>query len=188
MNDVSDWELVARSRAGDMNAFAVLVRRYQTPVMQFCYRMVGSAQDAEEVAQESFVRVYRHLHRLEPQAKFSTLLFGIARNLALNMVRDAKRRGRGQAEPLDAFDHDAGAAARPDREARLHELEALIERGMELLSEEHREILLLREVTGMDYDGIAKAIRCRKGTVKSRLARAREALRVQVMRLSGDEL
>jgi len=188
MNDVSDWELVARSRTGDMNVFAELVRRYQTPVMQFCYRMIGSAQDAEDVAQESFVRVYRHLHRLEPQAKFSTLLFGIARNLALNSLRDAKRRGRDQAQSLDTLDNVGNESTRPDHAARLHEIEAIIERGMEELSPEHREILVLREVTGMDYDSIARVLRCRTGTVKSRLARARDALRAQVIRLSGDVL
>ena len=188
MSGVSDWELVARARAGDMNAFSELVVRYQMPVMQFCFRMVGSAQDAEEIAQDSFVRVFRHLHRVEPQAKFSTFLFGIARNLALNSLRDAKRAGRGVTQPLETLGPVGDELGRPDRLARRREIESLIERGLELLSEEHREVLVLRELNGMDYETIARIVRCRKGTVKSRLARAREQLRVHMISLGGELL
>mgnify|MGYP001012871027 CR=1 FL=1 len=84
MRDLDDWALIARAQSGNTEAFATLVRRYQTPVIHFCYRMVGSRQDAEDVAQEVFVRLHRYLARLAPQAKFSTVLFGMARNLTLN--------------------------------------------------------------------------------------------------------
>jgi RNA polymerase sigma-70 factor (ECF subfamily) len=188
MSGVCDWDLVTRARAGDMDAFAELVRRYQRPVIQFCFRMVGSTQDAEDLAQDSFVRVYRHLHRLRPQAKFSTVLFGIARNLVLNFLRDAKRRGHRVTESLDARASVGQDTGRPDREARLREIEALVERGMALLGPEHREVLVLREINGMDYASIARIIRCRQGTVKSRLARARRELRAQITRLGGDLL
>jgi RNA polymerase sigma-70 factor (ECF subfamily) len=186
MSSVNDWDLVARAQQGDMNAFAELVQRYQTPVVQFCYRMVGSALDAEDIAQECFVRVYRHLGRLRPQAKFSTLLFGIARNLTLNFLRDAKRRGHGRDQPLETLSAVRDDTQRPDGMARLREIEELVARGMELLSSDHREILVLREVNGLDYEAIAQVVRCRKGTVKSRLARAREQLRAQVVRLAGE--
>ena len=184
---MSDWDLVSCAQAGDMDAFAELIRRYQGPVVQFCYRMTGSTQDAEEIAQDSFVRVYGHLRRLKPRAKFSTFLFGVARNLTLNSLRDAKRRGRGVTEPLDTVSYAVqDDAMRPDRSARQHEIELLVERAMALLSPEHREILVLREVNGMDYDAIAAVLSCRKGTVKSRLARAREQLRTQVLGLGGE--
>lgn len=78
MSDADDWALVERARGGDMPAFASLVRRYQTPVIHFCQRMCGSLPDAEDLAQESFVRLYRHLPRLQPKARFSTVMFGIA--------------------------------------------------------------------------------------------------------------
>jgi RNA polymerase sigma-70 factor (ECF subfamily) len=149
--------------------------------------MTGSAQDAEEIAQDSFVRVYGHLRRLKPRAKFSTFLFGVARNLTLNFLRDAKRRGRGVTEPLDTVSYAVqDDAMRPDRSARRHEIELLVERAIALLSPEHREILVLREVNSMDYEAIAAVLSCRKGTVKSRLARAREQLRTQVLGLGGE--
>lgn len=183
-----DWELVARARAGDMDSFVELVRRYQIPVIQFCRRMVGSAEDAEEIAQDCFVRVYRHLGRLKPKAKFSTFLFGVARNLALNHLRDAKRRGRGATGSLDTQPAPGDESLRPDREARLREINEAIERALSRLSPEHREVLVLREMNGLDYDSIARITKCRKGTVKSRLARARDQLRMQLEALGGDLL
>ncbi|MDP7640467.1 MAG: sigma-70 family RNA polymerase sigma factor [Candidatus Hydrogenedentes bacterium] len=187
-----DWELVARAKAGDMDAFAELVTRYERPVVHFCQRMVGSRQDAEDIAQESFVRVYRYLDRLAPAAKFSTLLFGIARNLALNFIRDSGRRGRGVTRSLTSDDQQEQLIEdehlRPDRSARLKEIEEMIESGLALLSPEHREVLVLRELQGMDYSSIAKVVKCRKGTVKSRIARAREQLRLHMEELGGEAL
>jgi RNA polymerase sigma-70 factor (ECF subfamily) len=166
------------------------VRRYQTPLVHFCRRMIGSQEDAEDVAQESFVRVYRYLNRLRPDAKFSTVLFGMARNLTLNFLRDSARRGRGITRSMTRDDETdcpvEDESRRPDRAARLREIEALIQRGLAAVSPEHREILLLREIQGLDYDAIAEILRCRKVTVKSRLARAREQLRVRIVELGGE--
>lgn len=181
MSEYSDWDLVARASDGDAAAFAELVERYHRPVVHFTQRMVGSREDAEDIAQESFVRVYRYLHRLEPQAKFSTLLFGISRNLALNFLRDTGRRGRGVTYSLTDRDNQdiplEDESLRPDRIARLNEIEQRVEEGIMKLSPKHREVLVLRELQGLDYASIAKIVKCRKGTVKSRIARAREQLR-----------
>lgn len=187
MSEFTDWQLVDRAREGELDAFAELVRRYQTPLVHFCRRMVGSPEDAEDLAQESFVRVYRYLGRLRPDAKFSTVLFGMARNLTLNFLRDSNRRGRGA---TDSITRDDGSdrlvedeAGRSDRGARLREIESFIEQGLNRVSPEHRAVLILREIQGLDYDAIAKVLRCRKGTVKSRLARAREQLRARIAEL-----
>ncbi|MCC6486451.1 MAG: sigma-70 family RNA polymerase sigma factor [Candidatus Hydrogenedentes bacterium] len=192
MTGLSDWDLVAQARGGDMDSFARLVHRYEAPLIHFCFRMVGSHQDAQDLAQESFVRVYRYLDRLKPEAKFSTALFGMARNLTLNYLRDAGRRGRGKVRSLTREDETDSAVAddvhRPDREARLREIEGILERALDSLTPEHKEVLVLREIQGMDYDAIAAIVRCRKGTVKSRLARAREQLRVRLIELGGELL
>lgn len=192
MDKHGDWELIDQARGGDMDAFAELVKRYQTPIVHFCQRMVGVPQEAEDLAQDTFVRVYRYLPRLRPDAKFSTVLFGVARNLTLNFIRDSKRRGRdltrsieqADGRNLELEDH----AARPDRVARVREIEELLERAMAELSAEHREVIVLRETQGLDYDAISEITRCRKGTVKSRLARAREQLRLRLLELGGDML
>ncbi len=187
-----DWELVFRARDGNMAAFAELVRRYERPITHFCQRMLGSRQDAEDIAQDSFVRVFRYLDRLQPSAKFSTLLFGIARNLTLNFIRDSSRRGRGVTQSLTTEEFQEIAVEddllRPDRKARLNEIEAMIEQGLQLLSPDHREVLVLREIQGLDYNTIADIVKCRKGTVKSRIARAREQLRQHMEQLGGESL
>ena len=192
MKSVSDWELVARTRLGDTTAFAELVGRYQGPIIHFCQGMLGSLEDAEDVAQETFVRLYRHVPRLKPKAKFATVVFGIARNLALNHLRDGKRRGLHAARSMTQSDGIERAvpdsSTRPDREMRLREIEAYVTRGLAMLSPEHREVLVLRELEGFDYETIAKIVRCRDGTVKSRLARAREQLRMHLVSLGGELL
>jgi RNA polymerase sigma factor (sigma-70 family) len=192
MNTPSDWELVARARVGDDQAFGMLVRRYEQGLIAFCHRMVGSRDDAEDLAQDCFLRVYRYLGRLRPEAKFSTVLFGMARNLVLNFLRDAKRRGRYRTQSLtddDALqDRVYNPLDSPDNRARLRELEERLGCALERLSPEHREILLLRELNGLDYDAIAAVIRRRKGTVRSRLARAREQFRIRWRELGGGEL
>lgn len=192
MSGRDDWQLVASARDGDMDAFAELVKRYERPVVHFCQRMIGSREDAEDLAQESFVRVFRYLDRLTPIAKFSTLLFGIARNLTLNFIRDSSRRGRGTTFSLTNDEHQEqpihDERMRPDRAARLTEIEQRIEQGMAMLTPEHREVLILRELQGLDYTSIADIVKCRKGTVKSRIARAREQLRRHMERLDGRSL
>jgi RNA polymerase sigma-70 factor (ECF subfamily) len=192
MSDHSDWDLVALANDGDMDAFAELTQRYQRPVVHFCQRMVKSREDAEDIAQESFVRVFRYLNRLTPSAKFSTLLFGIARNLTLNFIRDAGRRGRGVTYSIQEDEtHErilVDESMRPDRTARLNEIEAMIQEGLARLSPKHREVLVLRELNGMDYNTIAEIVKCRKGTVKSRIARAREQLRQNLEDLGAKHL
>jgi len=192
MSERSDWDLVALARDGDMNAFAELVSRYERPVVNFCQRMVRSREDAEDLAQESFVRVFRYLDRLTPEAKFSTLLFGISRNLTLNYIRDTGRRGRGVTYSLtdeENVERDlADSAHSPDSVARLHEIDGMIEQGLAKLSPKHREVLVLRELNGLDYSTIAEIVKCRKGTVKSRIARAREQLKRHLERMGGEDL
>lgn len=187
MSETEDWALVTRAQAGDMDAFAQIVMRYQRPVVGFCYRMLRSEQDAEDVAQEAFVRLHRHLPRLQPDAKFSTVLFGIARNLTLNYIRDMKRRGRGRSLPLDEAPDLVTGASLPSRVLHLKELERQIEIALATLTDEHRAVLHLREFEGLDYDSIAEIMGCRTGTVKSRLARAREQLRLR-LREQGEDL
>ena len=126
MMENGDWDLVRRAQAGDSIAFAELVRRYQLPIIRFCQRMTGSLSDAEDLAQEAFVRVYRHLSRLEPNARFSTVLFGIARNLTLNHLRDSARRGRGKTDALDDTQHEAPASGAPGASAQREELGRMI--------------------------------------------------------------
>lgn len=180
MHGPSDWDLVARAQRGEMDAFAEIVRRYEKPVIHFCRRMLHSEQDAEDLAQESFIRLHRYLHRLRPRAKFSTALFGIVRNLTLNHLRDMRRRGKEMTQPLEKQPLALLEQRTPDEQAHLREIEGAVAWGIAALAPDHREVLLLRDIEGLDYASIARIVRCRKGTVKSRIARAREQLRLRL--------
>jgi RNA polymerase sigma-70 factor, ECF subfamily len=188
MQDRDDWEVVALAQAGESTAFTELVQRYQRPILHYCLRMAGSRDDAEELTQETFIRLHRHLGRLEPRAKFSTVLFGIARNLCLNFVRDRERRRLGRVASLDDVQPPTPLAQRPDSQARAGEIGQYIEAALGTLSSAHQEILVLRENHGMDYDSLAQVLGCRKGTVRSRLARARSELRQALIDMGGELL
>jgi RNA polymerase sigma-70 factor (ECF subfamily) len=181
MQEVDDWILAARARNGDQAAFTALVRRYERPIMHFCARMMGNAADAEDVAQECFLALHRSLERIEPRARFSTLLFGIARNLTLNHLRDGRRRGRHMSRPMDGLETEPASGDRPDHRAQAAEIGAVLAGAMDALAPEHREVLVLRELNQLDYEAIAEIVGCPIGTVRSRLARAREALRVRLV-------
>lgn len=187
MQNLSDWELVTEARSGDLAAFETLVQRYQEPVVRFCSRMTGSREDAEDIAQDSFVRLYQTLHRLKPKAKFSTYLFTIARNRTLNHLRDGRSRGRDKAVPLEETSLAVGGPSGA-YSARRNEITAFVDRALERLSADHREVIVLRELEGMDYESIAAIIGCRPGTVKSRLARGREQLRQHLLEMGALDL
>lgn len=188
MTPDEDWKLARRAAEGDMDAFAALVKRYQRPVIQFCYRMTGSMADAEDIGQETFVNLFRSLARLRQESAFSTVVFCYARNAALNHLRNTGRRRRW----LEAFRLEntgvVSGADRPDNRARMKDVAAMLEAGITALPSEFREVFVLREFEGLDYERIAVIVGCPVGTVRSRLARAREQLRKYLVRIYGDEL
>ncbi len=188
MMQVEDWPLVMQAARGDMDAFTQLIRRYQQPVIGFCYRMTGSRSDAEDVAQETFMRLYRALKRLKPQVSFTTVVFGIARNAALNHLRGRGRHARKIAAFEQAVPWPANQAPRPDHSAYSRDVAALLEAGLAALPLELREALVLREYQGFDYQRIADVLGCPVGTVRSRIARAREQLRRYVLACGDDVL
>lgn len=162
-----------------MNAFTRIVRRYQKPIVQFCYRMTGSQSDAEDIAQESFVRLYKALNRLRPDNPFPTVLFSIARNTALNHIRSTQRHYR----RIKAYkeNYPKRSTTQPDKNAQTSDIAVALETALETLSPEHKEVLVLREYHGFEYQHIAKILACPVGTVRSRLARAREQMRQHLM-------
>lgn len=168
--DVSD---VARSRAGDMAAFADLVRRHQARVFRFILRMLDTHDEAMELTQDVFVKAWQALPGWRPEARFSTWLLQIARNAALDHLR---RRQRVQFAPLeDGFDV-ADAAPGPEARYASRQQQVRLDRALLRIAPEHRDILLLREIEGLAYGELADILGVAEGTVKSRLARARAAL------------
>ncbi len=187
MSPVEDWDLALQAARGDRDAFAVLVRRYQKPVIHFCFRMTGSMPDAEDIAQETFINLYRSLGRLRQESAFPTVLFCYARNATLNHLRGAGRLQRRLSAFIKEGESEDSGAEQPDRRAQSRDIAVLLEEGIAALTPEFREVLVLREFEGLDYQRIAKVIACPVGTVRSRLARAREHLREYLTRIYGEE-
>jgi RNA polymerase sigma-70 factor, ECF subfamily len=177
-----DSAVVTAFLGGEERAFSELVERYQTRLLNFIYRTIGDRDRAEDLVQEVFIRVYRHLHRFDRSKKFSTWAYTIASNLAKNELRNRSRnplvlfqtmQGAGDDEdrPLQFED----TTARPDDMYRKRHLRELVEDTVAKLPEHHREVFVLRELEGKSYEEIAEITECNLGTVKSRLNRARTA-------------
>ena len=177
---LDDSAVVRACLAGDGSAFAELVLRYQTRLLNFVYRAIGDRERAEDLVQEAFIRVHRHLHRFDQSRKFSTWVYTIASNLAKNELRN---RSRNPLVLFQAYKKDWEADhrplqfedvhARPDDEYRRRHLRELVEASVARLPGHHREVFVLRELEGKSYEEIAEITGCNLGTVKSRLNRAR---------------
>jgi len=177
-------KLVRRLRARDEDAFTELVRTYQHKVFNVVYRIVGDRQEAEDVSQEVFVAIFKHIDGFRGDAKFTTWMFRIATNHARNRIKYLSRRSHKNHQnyedtPDGAMDDSplTSHVADPHDRAVGKELEEIIRDGLSFLSEEHRTIIVLRDVEGISYAEIAEIVELPEGTVKSRLFRARVALK-----------
>lgn len=180
--DPSDRALAARARAGEEWAFQELVRRHQAVVYRIIYRILRNADDAADVVQITFVRAFRSLHRYKEEFDFHPWLYRIAVNAALTQL-ERRRRDR----TVDLDDVPERILPRPAHEesplesASRRELLGRLETAMEALAPDFRTVFLLRAVEGLSYDEIAQTLDIPRGTVMSRLSRAREALRRQLV-------
>ena len=180
LKELDDSSLVASFLAGEKRAFTELVSRYHVRLLNFIYRTIGDRDRAEDLVQETFIRVYRHLHRFDQTKKFSTWLYTIAGNLAKNELRNRSRnplvlfqaiKGTWDADnrPLEWEDN----TYRPDDLYRKRHLKETIDRAVAELPDHHRIVFVLRELEGKTYEEIADITGVNLGTVKSRLNRAR---------------
>ncbi len=180
--DLDDSAVVRACLEGDSRAFTELVLRYQARLLNFVYRSIGDRERAEDLVQEAFIRVYRHLHRFDQSKKFSTWIYTIASNLAKNELRNRsrnplvlfqtiKKNWEADHRPLQFED----THSRPDDLYRKRHLRELVESTVSQLPEHHREVFVLRELEGKSYEEIAEITGCNLGTVKSRLNRARNS-------------
>ncbi len=179
-DQLTDPQVVAAHLAGDPMAFEELVERYQRRLLNFVYRTIGDRERGEDLVQEVFIRVHRHLHRFDQTKKFSTWIYTIASNLAKNELRNRsrnplvyfqtiKKNWEADHRPLQFEDH----RNRPDDLYRKRHLRNLVEWSVNQLPKHHRAVFVLRELEGKTYEEIAEITDCNLGTVKSRLNRAR---------------
>jgi len=179
LHEQPDAELVRRIQSGDAAAFDELMRRYKHPVLNFIFRMLGNAHDADDVAQDVFVRVYQNLDTYQPKMKFSTWLFALARNAAIDRLR---WRARHRAESIESVPEIiASSGTAEDVNAR--DIGGQIAAAVANLPEDQRTAIVLSEYHGMSYAEIAGVLRCSEKSVESRLYRARQTLRAALQHL-----
>jgi RNA polymerase sigma-70 factor (ECF subfamily) len=182
LHELDDGRLVLEHLSGDPQAFGTLVDRYQTRLLNFINRTIGDRERAEDLVQEVFIRVFRHLHRFDQTKKFSTWIYTIASNLAKNELRNRsrnplvlfqtiKKHWEADHRPLQFED----TTARPDDLYRKRFLKEAVDQCVDQLPTHHRAVFVLRELEGKSYAEIADITGCNLGTVKSRLNRARNS-------------
>lgn len=183
--------LVSRARAGDQEAFAALVEASQTKVYNLALRLTGSPEDAADLSQEAFLNAWKGLSTFHGESSFSTWIYRLTNNVCIDFLRREKRR-RTISSAMSLNDDETDFANLvPDRAPSPHsllegkELKAAIARGLDQLSDDHRQVLVLREITGLSYAEIAQVLGLEEGTVKSRIARARLSLR-NLLRSDGN--
>lgn len=184
MTPRQEKRLIRLLKQRDEEAFQRVVAIYQHKVYNLIYRMLGDAQEAEDLVQEVFLTVFRSIHTFRAESKLSTWLYRIATNHAKNRIKYlARRHSRKRASLEDAEEGEGSTHAlvpttsRPDRAAMGRELEGVIQRAIASLDEEHRMLIVLREIQSLSYGEIAEITELRVGTVKSRLHRARLLLK-----------
>ncbi len=178
-------ELVIKAKQGDKSAFEQLVRQYEKKVYNIALRMSGSPEDAFDLAQEAFLNVYRSLGNFREDAAFSTWLYRIVSNVCLDFARKKANRLKHEQYFITHDDDESDQMAEvpdlrysPETQQERKQLAEALALGIGKLSPEHRQVFLLREISGLTYQEIAQSLDMEEGTVKSRLSRAREKLRV----------
>lgn len=184
---MQDTDLMLRVRAGEDSAFREIVERYQEKIIGLCFRYVGNQIDAEELAQEVFIRLYKAAPTYEVKGKLSTFLYRIAVNLSLNAVRDRKRKQWLSLDRLKSFSVDhtpSEEAGQPDIIFERLEIQQSVRKAIDSLPEGQRTAVILKRYQGMSYEEIAGVMNCSVSSVEARLHRAKQTLKRKLKDLS----
>lgn len=185
---MNEERLIERARSGDQEAFGELVTRYEKKVYALTLRMCKNPDDAAEAAQEAFLSAWQGLKFFRGEASFSTWLYRLASNACVDHLRREQRRQAASGPSLDdeeTYIEAVSPADGPQELAERAELRAQIEAGLQSLTPEHREVLILRELHQLTYEEIARTLDLDSGTVRSRISRGRKQLRNFLLRLGN---
>ena len=170
---MDETELISKFKKGDKSAFRQLVEKYQDPVINASYRFLRNKEEAEEISQEVFLKVYLSASSYQPKTKFSTWLFKIVVNSCLNKLRDKKKF---PTLPLEE-DSPAPIENQPDKTLERQELLRLVKEAIDSLPENQKTVIILKQYEEFSYQDIAKILDCSVSAVESRLFRAKESLK-----------
>lgn len=179
----SEKSLLERAKAGEITAFEQLIESYQRKIFNIALRMLGNHDDANDLAQEVLIRIYKSIKSFKEQSSFSTWIYRITTNVCLDEIR--KRKNKKTISLDEEIKLDDGDIKRqiesdepsPEDMAEKHELKRIVNDAIAMLSDEHRVAIILRDMQGLSYEEIAEALKLPEGTVKSRINRARQSLK-----------
>ena len=183
---MDETELMLRVKEGDEDAFREIVEKYQQQIINLCFRYVGNQQDAEEVAQDVFIHLYRAASKYEPRAKLSTYLYRIAVNLSLNRIRDDKWKRFISWEFIGKGDKKSASSPMvdgPDSLVERKEQYRIIDEAINSLPTNQKTAVILKRFQGLSYEEIAEVMNCSVSAVESRLHRARQTLKKKLKHL-----
>lgn len=180
--ELSDLLLIERYKLGDIVAFDLLMNKYEKKIYNYCYRMLNNFEEAKDLTQEIFVKVFKNIEKFRGESSFYTWLYRIAHNLAIDFIR---KRSRENVVSNDQVIYEDGPATRdfidmnlnPEMLAADKERKELVIYAINKLLPEYKEVIVLRDIQGLSVEETAKILKCAEGTVKSRLHRARFALK-----------
>lgn len=190
-----DIKFVLACQKGDTQAFEVLVERHQKKMLNIAYRMMGNYDEACDITQEAFLSAYKSIKKFKAESKFSTWLFRIVVNYSKNRLKQLRNIGQREGVSIDdlgeikiggALCQSSANEANPGAQMERREREAQVQKCIISLDEEYREVLVLRDIQGLSYDEIKDILKIPEGTVKSRLSRARNALKDCLVKVIGD--
>jgi RNA polymerase sigma-70 factor (ECF subfamily) len=185
--DLSDEELIKRFQNGDLYAFDLIVHRYKDQLLNFSFRFLGNIEEAQDVVQETFLRLYRNRNAYRRIAKFSTWLYTIASNLAKTELRKRKRRKLVSISDLGFEEKEyeiQDLKADTERVADYSLKEKIIQKAIEELPPRFRQVIILRDIQELSYEEVGKILKIPLGTVKSRVNRARLKLQGKLQDIS----
>lgn len=195
--DIDDRELVRRAQQGDADAFRGLFERYHRRAYSLAYGVVRNPDQALDVVQDAFIKAHKHLGKFEGTSSFYTWLYRIVMNLAIDHIRKVKRVRNVDFEDTLAQQGTQGVSEdsllprildeNPSRTLIRKEMRAHISEALEELSENHRAVLIMRELDGMSYEEMAQAMGCSKGTIMSRLFHARKNMQKRLLERMGEK-
>lgn len=176
MNDI-EKALIAKCKNNDVNAFEKLISDYQKKVFNICYRYIGSYEDASELAQEVFIKVYKNISGFKEQSSLSTWIYKIAVTTCIDEIRRQKKHITVSIDDEEKKIEIPDYQGNPCEAVEKKEMKELVQAAIKDLNEDHREVIILRDMQGLSYEEISQILGVPIGTVKSRIKRARENIK-----------
>ncbi|WP_243109359.1 RNA polymerase sigma factor [Anaerophilus nitritogenes] len=180
---MQEKSLIHKSQQGHIESFENLIKNYQKLAFNIAYRMLGNIEDAKDATQDAFLKAYKNIDQFKEESTFSTWLYKIVTNTCLDVLRKKKKikiysyDQNIETEKGKVLREIADEENTPEKIVEKNEIQKHMQQAIDSLSEHHRSVIILRDIQGFSYEEIAKILNCSKGTVKSRINRARQALK-----------